>query len=134
MNQFLQSLTQPIIYASAPEAITELVLGVLLLVTCAAIAWRGNRTNDHERQWTNRRLQITGVFGTVSLLLAFLRYEGIPYASMQVVLGLIVVWAILSAAQLALYRQLVLKPARAQWREHKKRDAYLPKPKARSAR
>ncbi len=133
-NLFLASITKPISFATPTEAIAELVIGVLLLLTCGYIAWHGNRSHDYERQWTNRRLQITGVFGTVSILLAFLRYEGIPYASMQVVLGLIVLWAVLSFVQLVLYRQLVLKPARVEWREHKERDQYLPKPKARSAR
>ena len=131
---FAQNFFIPISYSSAPEAITELVIGLILIIAAIVISIRGLKEPEHERVWTNRRLQFTGVFGTILILLAFLRYEGIPYVSMQAVLWIVLIVALLGVAQLAFYRQIVLKPAQSQWRQRKTRDQYLPKPKARSAR
>jgi len=134
VRAFAQNLVQPVSYSTAPEAIAEIVAGVILLIACVVITRRGLKDPEHERVWTNRRLQFTGIFGTLLILLAFLRYEGIPYISMPAVLWLVLIWALFTFAQLALYRQIVLKPVRSQWRQRKTRDQYLPKPKARSAR
>jgi|GEM_PF-3604935 len=129
LTQFSQTLFQPVFYAPSQEALIEAGIGVLLLLGMIALWWRGVRTPEYEWDWTRRCLQFTGVFGTIAILLAFVRYEGIPYASMQAVLGLIALWALTSFTQLVLYRQFVLKSARIEWREHKARDQYLPKPK-----
>ena len=78
-GDFFQTLFRPVSFSTSTEAIIEVVIGVALLVACAVIARRGKRTPEHEEIWTARRLQFTGIFGTILLLLAFLRYEGIPY-------------------------------------------------------
>jgi small-conductance mechanosensitive channel len=126
---FVQQLFRPVYYASKTEGIVLASIGVLLLIAALVVVRTGKQSPDHEREWTARRLQFSGSFGTVALVLAFLRYEGIPYGSMQAVLGVVLVWALIAVVQLALYRRLVLKPAQREWREHKARDQYLPKPK-----
>ncbi len=126
---FFQNLIRPVYYASSTEAIVMASIGVVLLIAALVISIRGKQSPDHEREWTARHLQFTGMFGTVALVLAFLRYEGIPYGSMQAVLGVVLIWALIAVVQLALYRRLVLKPAQQQWHEHKAREQYLPKPK-----
>ena len=124
-----KQLVRPVYFASTTETIIVASVGVALFIVGMVISRTARRSPDFERMWTERRLQFTGVFGTVALLLAFLRYEGIPYVSMPVVFGLICLWAAGSFAQLALYRQFKLKSARAQWSDHKAREQYLPKPK-----
>lgn len=134
LSSFVTFLTQPVSFATPTEAIVTASGGVLSLLAAALISRRGLREPALERDWTDKRLQLTGVFGTLLILLAFLRYEGIPYLSMPVVLGVVLLWALISFAQLALYRRSVLKPARTQWREHRAREQYLPQPKRRSTR
>lgn len=134
ISQSSQTLFQPVYYAAMQEAGIEAALGAILLLVFVGIWLRGQRSPNFELAWTNKRLQFTGIFGTMFILLAFVRYEGIPYASMQAVLGIIALWALISFMQLLLYRRFVLKPARIEWSEHKARDQYLPKPKGRPAR
>ncbi len=131
---FGRELLQPVRYATGLEAGIIAGVGLALLVAELMLSHRGRRSPAYEAVWTDKRLQFTGVFGTVALLLAFLRYEGIPYGSMTLVLVLTILWMLITVAQLLRYRRLVVQVARAGQSEHRARDAYLPQPKRRSAR
>jgi len=124
---FVKQAVQPVYYASVIEASIIASIGVILLVAGIIISRRGLKSPAYEAVWTDKLLQFTGVFGMFALLLAFLRYEGIPYGSMSLVLVIVVLWALITVVQLLRYRRLVVQVARARQSEHKARDAYLPK-------
>jgi hypothetical protein len=132
-DQFLKQAVQPVHTASLTESIGLATGGLILLVAAVVLARRSRQLVAHERVWTERCLQGALGFGTVLFLLAFVRYEGIPYLSMTAVLWLVGLWLVGSVVQLVLYRTSVLKPARIQWHQRKAHEQYLPKPK-RSAR
>lgn len=133
LTLFEKQAVQPVYYASKLEAGIIAGIGVALLLAGIILSRTAKRTPDYEAEWTDRRLQCTGVFGTVALLLAFLRYQGIPYASMTLVLVLAILWMLVTIVQLLRYRRLVVQLARTKWSEHKAREQYLPEARTRRA-
>ena len=129
LTVFIKQAIRPVNYASSTEALIIAGIGLALLIAGLIINRKAKRTPEFEAAWTERRLQFTGVFGILALLLAFLRYEGIPYGSMTLVLVVVALWALITLVPLLRYRRLVVQIARARQSEHKARDQYLPKPR-----
>ena len=131
LSLFVKQAVQPVRYATSLEAGIIAGIGVALLLAGLILSRIGLRTPDYEAAWTEKRLQFTGVFGTVAIVVAFLRYEGIPYASMTLVLVSAILWVFVTIVQLLRYRWLVVQVARTKWSEHKAREQYLPEARTR---